>query len=90
VRSLLLAAIFFAGIHLGVAGTTIPDRAIAALGQSSYRVAFSIATVVGLAWRLVIRVTGSQLLRQGIQDEISTLRNADLWQDCHLVAKRGI
>ena len=48
--SLLLAAIFFAGIHLGVAGTTLRDRAIAALGQSGYRVAFSIATVVGLAW----------------------------------------
>ena len=51
--SLLLAAIFFAGIHLGVAGTTIRDRAIAALGQSGYRVAFSIATVVGLAWLVV-------------------------------------
>jgi len=50
VLSLLLAAIFFAGIHLGVAGTTIRDRAIAALGQSGYRVAFSIATVVGLTW----------------------------------------
>ena len=48
VLSLLLAAIFFAGIHLGVAGTTIRDRAIAALGQSGYRVAFSIATLVGL------------------------------------------
>ena len=48
--SLLLAAIFFAGIHLGVAGTTIRDRAIAAWGQSGYSVAFSIATVVGLAW----------------------------------------
>jgi uncharacterized membrane protein len=50
VLSLLLAAIFFAGIHLGVAGTTIRDRAIAALGQSGYRAAFSIATVVGLTW----------------------------------------
>jgi uncharacterized membrane protein len=50
VLSLLVAAIFFAGIHLGVAGTTIRDRAIAALGQGGYRVAFSIATVVGLAW----------------------------------------
>jgi uncharacterized membrane protein len=48
--SLLLAAIFFAGIHLGVAGTTIRDRAIAALGHGGYTVAFSIATVVGLAW----------------------------------------
>ena len=51
--SLLLAAIFFAGIHLGVAGTTIRDRAIAALGQSGYAVAFSIATVVGLAWMVM-------------------------------------
>jgi uncharacterized membrane protein len=50
VLSLLLAAIFFAGIHLGIAGTTIRDRAIVALGQSGYSVAFSIATVVGLAW----------------------------------------
>jgi len=48
--SLLLAAIFFAGIHLGVAGTTIRDRAIAALGQNGYRVAFSIASVAGLVW----------------------------------------
>jgi uncharacterized membrane protein len=50
VLSLLLAAIFFVGLHLGVAGTTIRDRAIAVLGQSGYRVAFSIATVIGLAW----------------------------------------
>ena len=48
--SLLLAAIFFAGIHLGVAGTKIRDRAIAALGRSGFTVAFSIATVAGLAW----------------------------------------
>jgi uncharacterized membrane protein len=50
VLSLLLAAIFFAGLHLGVAGTTIRDRAVAALGESGYRVAFSLATVIGLAW----------------------------------------
>ena len=47
---LLLAAIFFAGIHLGIAGTTVRDRAIAALGENAYRVAFSLASVVGLAW----------------------------------------
>jgi len=50
VPSLLLAAIFFAGIHLGIAGTTVRDRATAALGESAYRVAFSLASVVGLAW----------------------------------------
>jgi uncharacterized membrane protein len=50
VPSLLLAAIFFAGIHLGIAGTTVRDRATAALGESAYMVAFSLASVVGLAW----------------------------------------
>ena len=48
--SLLLAAIFFAGIHLGIAGTTVRDRATAALGESAYMIAFSLASVVGLAW----------------------------------------
>ena len=50
VPSLLLAGIFFAGIHLGIAGTTVRDRATAALGESAYMVAFSLASVVGLAW----------------------------------------
>jgi uncharacterized membrane protein len=63
VLSLLLAAIFFAGIHLGVAGTTIRDRAIAALGQSGYRVAFSIASVIGVAWRVMAYNRAPTLLR---------------------------
>jgi len=50
VLSLVLAAIFFAGIHFGVAGTTLRDRAIAALNQTGYRIAFSLASVLGLAW----------------------------------------
>jgi len=33
--SLILAAIFFAGIHLGVAGTALRDRAIAALVENA-------------------------------------------------------
>jgi uncharacterized membrane protein len=48
--SLLLAAIFSAGIHLGIAGTTMRDRVVVALGQNGYRVIFSIASVIGLAW----------------------------------------
>jgi uncharacterized membrane protein len=35
--SLVLGAICFAGIHLGVAGTTLRDRAITALGEGAYR-----------------------------------------------------
>jgi len=53
VLSLLLAAFFFAGIHLGIAGTTIRDRAISALGESSYRGVFSFASVIGLVWLIM-------------------------------------
>ena len=48
--SLILAALFFIGIHLGIAGTVIRDRLIAILGENGYRVGFSIATVIGLGW----------------------------------------
>lgn len=34
--SLILAALFFAGIHLGIAGTRLRDRAVAALGLGGY------------------------------------------------------
>ena len=51
--SLLLAALFFAGIHLGIAGTTMRDRAISALDESGYRLAFSIASVIGLVWLIM-------------------------------------
>ena len=48
--SLILAAIFFAGIHLGIAGTTLRDRAVARLGQNAYRAVFSMASLAGIAW----------------------------------------
>ena len=48
--SLVLAALFFAGIHLGIAGTTLRDRAIAWLGERGYRGVFSIASLAGLLW----------------------------------------
>jgi uncharacterized membrane protein len=50
VLSLVLAAIFFTGIHLGIAGTTLRDRVVAALGETGYRAAFSLASVIGLVW----------------------------------------
>jgi uncharacterized membrane protein len=53
VLSLVLAAIFFTGLHLGVAGTTLRDRAITALGQTGYRAAFSLASLIGFAWLVV-------------------------------------
>ena len=39
--SLVLGAICFSGVHLGVAGTPLRDRAIATLGEGAYRVVFS-------------------------------------------------
>ena len=48
--SLLLGAICFAGIHLGVAGTTLRDSAIAALGEVAYRAVFSIVSLAAVVW----------------------------------------
>jgi uncharacterized membrane protein len=43
-----LAALFFAGIHLGIAGTLIRDRAIETLGRNAYMAAFAVASAIGL------------------------------------------
>lgn len=51
--SLILAVLFFIGIHLGVAGTRLRGRAIAALGQRGYGAAFSLASLAGLAWLIL-------------------------------------
>ena len=48
--SLILAALFFAGIHLGIAGTAMRGHAIRIMGENGYRGAFAIASVVGLGW----------------------------------------
>lgn len=48
--SLVLAALFFAFIHLGISGTKLRDRAVAALGQGRYMGAFSLASAACLAW----------------------------------------
>lgn len=51
--SLVLAALVFAVMHLGVAGTRLRDRAVAIYGEKAYRGAFSLATVVVLLWLIV-------------------------------------
>ena len=50
---LVLAALFFAGIHLGIAGTKLRDRVVSALGTTGFRIAFSLATVAGLLWMVL-------------------------------------
>ncbi len=48
--SLLLAALFFIGIHLGVSGTRLRDRVVRLTGLRGYMAGFSAASVTGLAW----------------------------------------
>jgi uncharacterized membrane protein len=48
--SLSLAAIYFAGLHLGIAGTSVRDRLVAAIGTGPYRAVFSAASLAGLIW----------------------------------------
>ncbi|MBW2424284.1 MAG: NnrU family protein [Deltaproteobacteria bacterium] len=48
--SLLLAACFFVGIHLFVAGTGLRDRLVARLGERAYLGLFSLASGVGIVW----------------------------------------
>lgn len=45
-----LAALAFTGIHLGVSGTTIRDRLVAALGLRGYMILFSVLSVATIAW----------------------------------------
>lgn len=47
---LFLAALVFAGLHLGVSGTTLRERATARLGLRGCMVAFSVASVASLVW----------------------------------------
>src|ERR1700722_11217866 len=46
----IIAALLFAGIHLGVAGTSLRDRIVGAIGERGYQAAFSVASAVALAW----------------------------------------
>lgn len=48
--SLSLAAMYFAGLHLGIAGTSVRDRLVATIGTGRYRAVFSAASLAGLIW----------------------------------------
>ncbi len=47
---LLLSAVFFVAIHLGVAGTRLRDRVVERLGPGGYSIAFSLASLAGIWW----------------------------------------
>ena len=48
--SLALAALAFLGIHLGVSGTALRNRAVAAIGLRGYMLTFSVASVGAIIW----------------------------------------
>jgi len=47
---LILAALFFIALHVGVAGTSARGRAIEKLGENLYRAAFSLLSLLGIVW----------------------------------------
>lgn len=48
--SLVAASAFFLLIHFGVSGTRLRDVVVARMGEGRYRVAFALASLVGLIW----------------------------------------
>ena len=51
--SLLLAGLFFIAVHIGIAGTPLRDRVVAAIGDRPYMIAFSIASIGGIVWLVI-------------------------------------
>ncbi len=51
--SLVLAALVFIAIHIGVAGTTLRDHVVALAGARGYSILFSAASIAALAWLIV-------------------------------------
>ncbi len=63
---LVLGAICFAGIHLGVASTTLRDRAIAALDEGAYRAVFSIVSLAAIVWLVIAYKDAPYVVTWGI------------------------
>ncbi len=45
---LALSVVFFVGIHLGLAGTSLRGRLIGTIGEAAYKILFSLLSVAGL------------------------------------------
>lgn len=60
--SLVLAALFFVGIHLFVAGTGLRDRIVGAIGEMPYMGLFSVASLVGIFWLSSAYATAPSIL----------------------------
>jgi uncharacterized membrane protein len=47
---LIVAALFFLGIHFLVSGTRLRDRVVGRIGEQKFRLAFSLLSIIGLFW----------------------------------------
>jgi uncharacterized membrane protein len=65
-RALVLAAAFFVGIHVGIAGTRIRDVLTARLGEQAYLGCFSLASFVGLIWLTTAYADASYVATWGL------------------------
>jgi uncharacterized membrane protein len=66
---LILAALLFAGLHLGIAGTALRDHAVRVLGENAYRAAFVVASyVIGLGWLITAYNRAPYLATWGMLD----------------------
>jgi uncharacterized membrane protein len=73
--SLVIAALLFAGIHLGIAGTTLRDRIMAAIGRAYFGL-FALASIACLLW-LIAAYNGA--------DYIPTWGNPEWWKPVAIV-----
>ena len=48
--SLLFAGLFFIAVHVGVSGTRLRDRLVAAIGLRAYMLLYSLVSVGGIVW----------------------------------------
>ena len=47
---LALSALVFVGLHIGVAGSSLRDRLVGAVGNSAYTIGFSVASLISITW----------------------------------------
>jgi uncharacterized membrane protein len=53
VTLLVLACVYFVGVHLLIAGTTVRDRIASRVGEQGYLGIFSLLSLVGIVWMCV-------------------------------------
>lgn len=66
--SLVLAAVFFVGLHLVVSGTALRARLLSRLGTKAYMGLFSAASAIGLAWLIVAFLQARTLQPTALMD----------------------